>query len=131
MASRTKTVTAEENQEPQTQAPSTQETGENQTQAPSTQETGENQTQAPSTPEAVENQTQESPAPVEEKVEIFVPRGNANDDPNLLVGINGVNYLLPRGKASLVPKAVATEIRLSLRAQQIQDENIDKMLSKE
>lgn len=105
MASRTKTVTAEENQEPQTQAPSTQETGE--------------------------NQTQESPAQVEEKVEIFVPRGNANDDPNLLVGINGVNYLLPRGKASMVPKAVATEIRLSLRAQQIQDENIDKMLSKE
>ena len=131
MASRTKTVTAEENQEPQTQAPSTQETGENQTQAPSTQETGENQTQAPSTPEAVENQTQESPAPVEEKVEIFVPRGNANDDPNLLVGINGVNYLLPRGKASLVPKAVATEIRLSLRAQQIQNENIDKMLNME
>ena len=104
MASKTKTVTAEENQE--------------------------SQTQAPGTPEAVENQTQESPAPVEEKVEIFVPRGNANDDPNLLVGINGVNYLLPRGKASLVPKAVATEIRLSLRAQQIQDENIDKMLSK-
>ena len=129
MASRTKTVTAEENQEPQTQAPSTQETGENQTRAPSN-ETGENQTQTPSTPEAVENQTQESPATVEEKVEIFVPRGNANDDPNLLVGINGVNYLLPRGKASLVPKAVATEIRLSLRAQQIQDENIDKMLSK-
>ena len=63
-------------------------------------------------------------------MEIFVPRGNANDDPNLLVGINGVNYLLPRGKASMVPKAVATEIRLSLRAQQIQDENIDKMLSK-
>ena len=63
-------------------------------------------------------------------MEIFVPRGNANDDPNLLVGINGVNYLLPRGKVSLVPKAVATEIRLSLRAQQIQDENIDKMLSK-
>lgn len=105
MASRTKTVTAEENQEPQTQAPSTQETGE--------------------------NQTQESPAPVEEKVEIFVPRGNANDDPNLLVGINGVNYLLPRGKASMVPKAVATEIRLSLRAQQIQNENIDKMLNME
>ena len=104
MASRTKTVTAEENQDPQTQAPST--------------------------PAAEENQTQESPAPVEEKVEIFVPRGNANDDPNLLVGINGVNYLLPRGKASMVPKAVATEIRLSLRAQQIQDENIDKMLSK-
>ena len=130
MASRTKTVTAEENQESQTQAPSTQETGENQTKAPSTQETGENQTKAPGTPEAVENQTQESPAPVEEKVEIFVPRGNANDDPNLLVGINGVNYLLPRGKASMVPKAVATEIRLSLRAQQIQDENIDKMLSK-
>lgn len=130
MASRTKTVTAEENQEPQTQAPSAPETGENQSQAPSAPVTGENQSQAPGTPEAVENQTQESPAPVEEKVEIFVPRGNANDDPNLLVGINGVNYLLPRGKASLVPKAVATEIRLSLRAQQIQDENIDKMLSK-
>ena len=105
MASKTTTATAAENQEPQTQAPSAPETGE--------------------------NQTPESPAPVEEKVEIFVPRGNANDDPNLLVGINGVNYLLPRGKASLVPKAVATEIRLSLRAQQIQNENIDKMLNME
>lgn len=130
MASKTTTATAAENQEPQTQTPSAPETGENQTRAPSN-ETGENQTQTPSTPEAVENQTQESPAPVEEKVEIFVPRGNANDDPNLLVGINGVNYLLPRGKASLVPKAVATEIRLSLRAKQIQNENIDKMLNME
>lgn len=64
----------------------------------------------------------------EERVEVFIPRGAANDDPNLFVSVNGVNYLLPRGKKSLVPAHIAEEIERSKKAQDRVDENIDKML---
>ena len=60
--------------------------------------------------------------------EITIPRGYANDEPNLLVGVNGVNYLLPRGKKSKVPAHVAAEIRRSLKAQEAMDQHIDEML---
>ncbi|MBQ7692687.1 MAG: hypothetical protein IJT29_03655 [Oscillospiraceae bacterium] len=46
----------------------------------------------------------------EKRVEVFIPRGADREDPNFFVGLNGVNYLLPRGKKSMVPKAVAAEI---------------------
>lgn len=63
-----------------------------------------------------------------EKVEVFIPKGYANDEPNLFVSVNGVGYLLPKGKTSTVPKAIAEEIARSNKAQQKMDENIDKML---
>ena len=47
----------------------------------------------------------------EKRIEVFIPRGSDREDPNLFVGINGVNYLLPRGKKSMVPAAVAYEIK--------------------
>ena len=50
------------------------------------------------------------------RVEVFIPRGSERGDPNLFVAINGVNYLLPRGKKSSVPKEVAAEIQRSERA---------------
>ena len=46
----------------------------------------------------------------DKRIEVFIPRGGDRADPNLFVGINGVNYLLPRGKKSMVPAAVAAEI---------------------
>jgi hypothetical protein len=49
----------------------------------------------------------------DKRVEVFIPRGSDREDPNLFVGINGVNYLLPRGKKSRVPEAVAAEIKRS------------------
>ena len=52
----------------------------------------------------------------EKRIEVFIPRGSDREDPNFFVGINGVNYLLPRGKKSLVPPAVAEEIARSERA---------------
>ena len=64
------------------------------------------------------------------RVEVFIPKGYANDEPNLFVGVNGVNYLLPRGKTSLVPPAVAEEVKRAVRAQETMDEHIDEMLSK-
>lgn len=63
-------------------------------------------------------------------VEVFIERASGNDDPNLMVGINGVNYILPKGKTSRVPQAVADEINRSRRAQSAQDQNIDQMKDK-
>ena len=60
--------------------------------------------------------------------DIFVPKGYVNEEPNLLISINGKNWVLPRGKTSTVPYYVAAEFRRSLRAQAIMDEHIDSML---
>lgn len=65
----------------------------------------------------------------EERVEIFVPRGYANDEPNLVIIINGVNYVLPRGKTSKVPKHVAEEFQRSQKAQEALDKRVDEMLA--
>ena len=67
--------------------------------------------------------------PVEERVDLFVDKGYANDEPNLLIAVNGVNYLLPKGKTSNVPKFVADEYYRSRNAQQALDEKMDKMLA--
>ena len=61
------------------------------------------------------------------RVEVFIPRGADREDPNLFVAINGVNYLLPRGKKSMVPKAVADEIARSDLAAERFYESVDGM----
>lgn len=63
------------------------------------------------------------------RVEIFVPKGNVNDEPNQLVSVNGVNYLLPRGKKSKVPPEVAYEFKRAQEAQQAFDAKMDEMLA--
>ncbi len=57
----------------------------------------------------------------DERVEVLIPRGGEREDPNLYVGVNGVGYLLPRGKKSLVPDCVAAEIARSERARDAMD----------
>ena len=64
----------------------------------------------------------------EVRVEVYVPRGAANEEQQLFVGVNGRSYLLPRGKKSLVPLPVAEELRRSALAQEEQDRRIDRML---
>ena len=63
------------------------------------------------------------------RAEVHIPRGAANDEPNLLIAVNGVNYVLPRGKTSKVPKHVAAEYYRSRKAQQMLDEQVDKLLA--
>ena len=60
--------------------------------------------------------------------EIFVPKGYANDEPNLFISVNGVNYLLPKGKKSTVPDFVAAEFYRSQKAQARLDETVEQML---
>ena len=67
-------------------------------------------------------------APADERVDIFVPKGYANDEPNLMIAVNGVNYLLPKGKTSKVPKHIAEEFYRSQKAQEALDKRVDQML---
>ena len=64
------------------------------------------------------------------RVAVFIPRGLSNEDPNLFVSVNGVNYLLPKGKESLVPAFVAQEIERANKAKQAADMHSDQLLSK-
>ena len=66
--------------------------------------------------------------PAENRVEIHVPKGYANDEPNLLISVNGVNYVLPRGKTSKVPEFIAEEFYRSQKAQEALDKRVDEML---
>ena len=50
-------------------------------------------------------------------IEVFIPRSGSNKDPNYFVAVNGMSYLLPRGKKSMVPAAAAAEIERALRAE--------------
>ena len=65
----------------------------------------------------------------EKYVKLHVPRGAANDEPNVFVSVNGVGYLLPKGKDSMVPPFVKAEYERSVAAQQKMDEHIDEMLA--
>ena len=80
----------------------------------------------------IKETTEVTKAPAKEKAnkleEIFVPKGYANDDPNLFIGVNGVNYLLPRGKKSMVPPHVAAEFYRSQRAQEAMDAHVEQLL---
>ena len=67
----------------------------------------------------------------ENRVEIFVPKGYTGDEPNVFVSVNGVNYLLPRGKKSLVPAEVARELTRSQAAQEALDKRIEKLLEEQ
>jgi hypothetical protein len=58
----------------------------------------------------------------DERVEVYIPKGFANEDPNFFVSVNGVNYLLPRGKKSMVPAFVKAEIERAQRAQEAWDD---------
>lgn len=62
------------------------------------------------------------------RVEIYVPRGRSNEDPNLLISVNGVNYLVPRGKKSLVPDFVAYEYNRAMEAESALYERKEQMI---
>lgn len=65
----------------------------------------------------------------DELVEVFIPRGNDKDEKNLLISVNGKNYLLPRGKKSKVPAYVAYEYERSKQALERLYETQDAMVN--
>ena len=64
---------------------------------------------------------------VDERVEVHIPKGYANEEPNFFCAVNGVNYILPRGKKSMVPVHVKEEIDRAFRAQDAWDEKSAQM----
>ena len=64
----------------------------------------------------------------DERVPLDVPRGAANDEPNLFISVNGVGFLLPKGKRSMVPPYVKAEYERSVAAQSKMDEHVNEML---
>lgn len=64
-----------------------------------------------------------------ERVDIFIPRAIGNDEPNLFVSVNGMNFILPKGQTSSVPKFVAEEIERSREAEAALYKKMDSMIA--
>ena len=52
-----------------------------------------------------------------ERITITLPRAAAHQEAQQFVGLNGVNYLIPRGVKTSVPKEVAAELERSEKAE--------------
>jgi hypothetical protein len=64
------------------------------------------------------------------KVKVFIPRGASNEEPNVFISVNGVNYLLPKGKESEVPAHIAEEYYRCQAAQARADDRKAEMTGK-
>ena len=65
-----------------------------------------------------------------ERVKLLIPRGDQRGDPNFFISVNGVNYLIPRGKTVEVPPAVAEEYQRSERAKEAFFAKSDELLER-
>ena len=65
-----------------------------------------------------------------EREELFIPKGYATEEPNEIISVNGLMFVLPKGKTSKVPHFVAEEYRRSQRARERMEETVEKMLGK-
>ena len=72
-------------------------------------------------------ETTASVNPAEELVDMFVDRDPSDDNPNLVIGFNGKNYVMPRGEVSRVPKYIKDEYERSKRAQYKADKTVAQM----
>lgn len=63
-------------------------------------------------------------------VDLFIPRGSSVDEPNVIISVNGKNYVLPKGKTSKVPEFVKYEYDRSQRAKEAMDVRAAEMAEK-
>lgn len=66
----------------------------------------------------------------EDYVDLFIPKGYVNDEPNFFISVHGKNYLLPKGKTSQVPACVKGEYDRAMRAQEALDAKSEALLEK-
>lgn len=62
-----------------------------------------------------------------ERVDVFVPRSSG--DASVFISVNGVNYVLPKGKTSNVPKHIAEEFYRSQKAEDAYEAKRSAMLN--
>lgn len=65
--------------------------------------------------------------PALEMVDVFVERDPSDENPNLVIGINGKNWVMPRGEISRVPRYVADEYKRAREAQYKADKTANEM----
>lgn len=65
--------------------------------------------------------------PALEMVDVFIERDPSDENPNLVIGINGKNWVMPRGETSSVPRYVADEYKRSREAQYKADKTVNEM----
>ena len=63
-------------------------------------------------------------------VDLFIPRGSSVDEPNVIISVNGKNYVLPKGKISKVPAFVKYEYDRGNRAKEAMDVRAAEMAEK-
>lgn len=63
-------------------------------------------------------------------VDLFIPRGSSVDEPNVIISVNGKNYVLPKGKTSKVPEFVKYEYDRANRAKEAMDVRAAEMAEK-
>ena len=76
------------------------------------------------------NETSTAKASKPELVELFVPRGASVDEPNVIVSVNGKNWVLPKGVTSKVPAFVKYEYDRAIRAKEAMDVRAAEMAEK-
>lgn len=61
------------------------------------------------------------------KVKITLPKARGSEPRELFVGVNGVNYLIPKGKTIEVPDFVAEEVKRAQAAEDFEDDEKVRM----
>ena len=89
----------------------------------------ENETAASAENSEKEAEKEAGPAvdPALEMVDVFVERDPSDENPNLVIGINGKNWVMPRGESSCVPRYVADEYKRAREAQYKADKTVNEM----
>lgn len=64
------------------------------------------------------------------RVSVTIPRATGKEDPNFFVGVNGKNYLIPKGQTVEVPPEVAAEIERHFKAVDDMYDKKDARMSK-
>ena len=79
-----------------------------------------------SNPVETENTGMSNPAetapPEAPRVAVTLPRARRGEAEDLFVGLNGVNYLIPKGRRVELPRAVAAEIERARAAEDYRHE---------
>ncbi len=52
-------------------------------------------------------------------VEVYIPRSGPNDEEQIVIGLNGVNTIIPKGLRVRVKPAVAEELNRSMAAKDL------------
>lgn len=83
------------------------------------------------TPKNVPETAPENKPADDGKVDLYIPRGNAREEKQVVIGINGKNWVVPKGQHVRVPKFVADEYHRSVAASDVMYERKEEMAQEE